>query len=115
MSNKDLRRYDRIPYAGLLQTCSEDANGNTVYGRMKCVDVSEGGMRIEALAPVSVGTYLSLRADLPNLGGYARVKRVAQNGSSKYILGLELSQPLPSHALARVRETWASRQPVSAT
>jgi len=71
-------------------------------------------MRIEAQAPFSVGTYLSLRADQTSLGGNARVKRVAQKGS-KYILGLELSQPLPSQALARVRETWASRQPVSAT
>jgi len=115
MSNKDHRRYDRVPYAGLLHICSEDATGNTIYGRMKCVDVSEGGLRIEALVPVSVGTYLSLRADQPSLSGYARVKRVSQNGSSKYILGLELSQPLPSHALARVRETWALRQPGSAT
>jgi hypothetical protein len=115
MYDRDLRRYRRVPYGGLLRICSEDANGNAVYRRTKCVDVSEGGMRIESQAPFSVGTYLSVRADQPSLGGYARVKRVAQKGSSKYILGLELSQPLPSEALARVRETWALHQPASAT
>ena len=106
MSNRDLRRYHRVPYVSPLRIRSEDANGNSFYGYAKCVDVSEGGLRIEAQAPVSVGTYLSLRADQLNLGGTARLKHVARKGS-KYILGLELSQPLPDQVLAGVRETRA--------
>jgi PilZ domain-containing protein len=101
-SNKELRRYQRIPFAGLLRICSEDAHGNAVYGRAKCIDLSQGGVRIEALTPISVGTFLSLRSDTLNLGGQARVKQIAQKGA-KYFLGLELSQPLSSQTLAAVR------------
>jgi hypothetical protein len=101
-SHKELRRYQRIPFADLLRICSEDADGNAVYRRVKCIDLSQGGLRIEALTPVSVGTFLSLRSDTLNLGGQARVKQVAQKGA-KYFLGLELSQPLPSQAWAVVR------------
>jgi hypothetical protein len=36
------------------------------------------------------------------------VKRVAQQ-RSRYVLGLELSQPMPEKTLAGVRRTWAVR------
>ena len=85
MSNRDLRRYHRVPYVGPLRICSEDGHGNTVYGHAKCVNVSEGGLCIEAQDPVSVGGYLFAGADQLNLGGSARVKRVTRKGS-KYIL-----------------------------
>ena len=102
MSNRDLRRYQRVPYVGPLRICSEDDHGNTVYGHAKCVDVSEGGLCIEAREPVSVGSYLFSGADQLNLGGCVRVKRVTRKGS-KYILGVERSQPLRAQDLARFR------------
>jgi hypothetical protein len=74
----------------------------------QCVDLSESGLRIEGQSRLPVGTYLSLRADQLNLGCSARVKRVAQE-RSRFVLGLELSQPMPDKTLAGVRRTWAVR------
>ncbi len=98
MTNRERRRTERLPYGSRLRICSEDGSGNTVFGHAQCVDVSEGGLRIETQASVPVGTYVSLRSDQLNFGGSARVKRVVRKGS-KYCLGLELSEPLRTKPL----------------
>ena len=108
MSNRELRRHPRLPYVGPVRICSEDARGQAVYGMAQCVDLSESGLRIEGQSRLPVGTYVSLRADQLNLGCSARVKRVAQQ-RSRYVLGLELSQPMPDKTLAGVRSAWALR------
>ena len=102
MTNRDLRRHERIPYTGPLHICAEDGHGSSVFWHAKCVDLSEGGLRVEAHAPVSVGAYLSLRVPQLNLGGSAKVKRIGQRGA-KYLMALELSQPMPGKALAGLR------------
>jgi hypothetical protein len=81
-----------------------------VQGR--CLDVSEKGLRIEVPQPILVNSRISLRADRINLGGSATVKHVTRHGF-KYILGLELSQPLRDQTLAVICEPWALRKPVS--
>ena len=100
--NKDVRRYDRVPYVGPIRVSWEDVNGQPNYAPAKCQDVSESGLCIEVPVPVSVGIYISVRADQVKVGGSARVKRSARKGS-KYILGLELSQLLRSQDLAELR------------
>lgn len=112
MSNRDARRHHRMPYIGPVVISWQDANGETKYAQAKCLDISEGGLRIETPGSVSVRTYLSLRADRIKLAGSATVKHVVRNGS-KYTLGLELSQALREQVLAVVREPWTFRKPVS--
>jgi PilZ domain len=107
---KDVRRHHRVPYIGPVQISWESADGNTRYAQGKCVDLSEGGLRVEVSHPVPVRTNVSLRADRIKLAGSAWVKHSTRHGA-RYILGLELSQVLTDKALTAVREPWALRTP----
>lgn len=110
MRKQDLRRYQRVPYAGPLRICSDDPSGNPVFGLAKCVDLSANGLRVAVQAPVPVGTYLLFRAEKPNFGGSARVKRVSHK-PAHYVIGLELSQPLSDQVLTEIRKAGALRNP----
>jgi hypothetical protein len=106
---KDVRRRPRIPYLGRVRISWEAANGESRYADVKCFDVSESGLRIEAPESIPVRTRLSLRADMVDLAGSAVVKHIARHGS-KFILGLELNQNLQSRALAMLHEPWTLRK-----
>ena len=69
-------------------------------------------MRIETTEPIPVYANVWLRADQINLVGSATVKHIARHGS-KYILGLEMSQPLRDRTLSLIRDGETSRKPVS--
>ncbi len=112
MSKRDMRRHQRIPYLGPVRISWEDEHGLSKYAQARCLDVSEGGLRIEVPEPIPVHSRVSLAADRINLAGSATVKNIARHGS-KYILGLNLSQPLRDQALALIREPWAFRKPGS--
>jgi hypothetical protein len=95
---KDIRRYDRIPYAGQVRISWEDLGGFPKYALAKCVDVSESGMRIEVPEAIPARSKVSMRADPINFFGSATVKHVTRRGS-KFILGLELSHALRDQLL----------------
>ena len=102
LSKRDIRRYQRIPYLGAVGISWEDEHGLPRYAPATCLDVSEGGLRIEVPERIPVSSRISLRADRINLQGSATVKHIARRGS-KYILGLNLSQALRDQALAVIR------------
>ncbi len=98
MSTKDTRRHRRGLYAGPIRVSWEESSGLIKYTEAKCLDVSEGGLRVEARAPIPLRTYVSLRAEKIDLAGTASVKHVARRGA-KYILGLQLSHELRASVL----------------
>jgi hypothetical protein len=105
MPKRDLRRHQRIPFLGPLHIAWEEDYGSPKYARGKCLDVSEGGLRIEVevFEPIPVRSRVSLRADRINLHASGTVKHAARRGST-YIVGLELSQALSEQALAVIRD-----------
>jgi hypothetical protein len=82
------------------------------YAQAKCLDVSEGGLRVEARVPIPRQAYVTLRAEQINLAGSALVRHVARYGS-KYILGLQFSAELRNGTLESLREAAAATQPGS--
>jgi hypothetical protein len=93
LPKKDIRRHTRIPHLGRVRISWEGAHGVSMFTLGKCLDVSEGGMRIEVSEPIPARSRVLLQADQIKVGGSASVKHVARLGS-KYILGLELSQSI---------------------
>ena len=102
MSTK--RRHERILYNGPVRISWEDERGEIMYAAGKCVDISEAGLRIEVSEPVPMRTYVTLRADRINISGTAVVKHIARR-STRYILGLELSQQMRDQAFAKLLDS----------
>ena len=96
---KDHRLHHRVPYCGPARIAWDDERGLTRFANAKCIDVSQGGLRIEAAEPIPLLSRLSLRVDRINISGSATVRNVAWRGC-KYILGLNLSQTQPAEILA---------------
>ncbi len=92
-SQKENRRHQRVPYHGAVRISWQDEHGLSRYAKVKCLDISHEGLRIETADPIPVLSTLLLRADQINLGGSASVRHTAWR-KCKYILGLNLSQPL---------------------
>lgn len=103
MSKKDLRRHPRLPYLGRVRISWEDTHGTPKYALANCMEISEGGVRIETPEPIPVYARVSLRVEQINLVGSAAVKHIARRGS-KYVLGLEMSQPVRDRTLDLIRE-----------
>ena len=102
MSKKENRQYHRVPYSGPARISWEDERGLTRFAHAKCIDVSEGGLRIETSEVIPVRSQISLRADRINLGGSATVRNIRWRGC-KYILGVNLSQTQAAEALSIIR------------
>jgi hypothetical protein len=96
---KDARRQRRVQYSGPVRISWNDASGVPQFAHGKCVDISENGMRIEVPVAILAGTRLMLQAEQIKASGSASVKDLTRRGG-RYILGLELSQPLSAQMLA---------------
>ena len=97
---KDIRRYQRILYAGPIRVSWEE-HGQPCFAIGKSVDISEQGMRIEVLPPLRSGVTLQLASERMRFTGSAAVKHVARRGA-KYLLGLELSHPVSEKTIAEL-------------
>jgi hypothetical protein len=89
---KEARRHRRVPWMGPVRLSWEDARGEVRFAQVKCIDVSESGMRIECPVPVAPGSRILLNAERIHISGAATVKHVARFGG-KYILGVALAAP----------------------
>ena len=98
------RRHGRIPYDGPVRLSWEDEHGHVLYAQGKCMDVSEGGLRIEVQEWVPVRTYVTLRADRIDVSGTAVVKHVRRRGT-RFVVGLAISQQLRLKGLAKLLDT----------
>jgi hypothetical protein len=95
---KDIRRHRRIPHIGPV-VISWSSAGETQYVRGKCLDISEGGLRLELTVGIPQMTDVFLKAEKVNVSGSARVRHTARYGS-KYLIGVELSHELKASVVA---------------
>jgi hypothetical protein len=96
---KETRRHQRSLYTGPVRVSWEESGGLIKYTEAKCLDVSEGGLRMEARVLIPRNTSVTLRVERINLAGSASVKHVARRGS-KFVLGLRLSSELRAGVLS---------------
>lgn len=89
-----LRRHPRTPHAGPVKISWQDSSGADRWARGKCVDVSEGGLRIELLDEIPINTRVILSAESLHISGSAVVKNASRKGL-KLLIGLELAQKTP--------------------
>jgi hypothetical protein len=88
---KDLRRHCRIPYDVPLDLeISWTANMETKSVQAKLINISLGGLRIEAPEPIPIRTLITFGAGAINLSGSALVCYMNQK-DAKFIVGLELT------------------------
>jgi PilZ domain len=109
MSERNIRRHQRIPYIGPVRISWQESDGPPSYIQGKCLDVSKGGLRVESPQPIPARTLISLRAERLSLSGSATVRH-AQRRGAKYILGLELNAALLERTLALAEQAAASQK-----
>jgi hypothetical protein len=97
-TTKNSRRHHRIPYLAPMRISWED-QGEQCYATARCIDLSEGGMRVEATQQVRPGTRILISAERLKLSGAASVRRTERYGG-KYLLGLQFTQAIPAEKIA---------------
>jgi len=98
------RRHPRIDYSGLVFIAWQTFHGerNHVLGR--CVDVSEHGIGLALYKRIPVGAFVKVRSYALNVDCSAIVRHCAMR-AGRYVLGLELSEPLSQEVLDEVCDT----------
>ena len=91
MSHGDIRRHPRTAHPAKVRISWIHTDGNPRYAVGRCLDLSEGGVRVESPESVPVRANVLLHSEQMKLGGgSAVVKHVTRQGV-KYTLGLALS------------------------
>jgi hypothetical protein len=103
MSEGDIRRHRRIPYTGPVRISWQTVDGLARYIQGNCLDVSQGGLRVQTPQPIPARTLVQINADRLKLSGSATVKHVERR-DSQYILGLELNAAALERTLALATE-----------
>jgi hypothetical protein len=103
MPEGNIRRHRRIPYTGPVRISWQTTDGLARYIQGNCLDVSEGGLRVQASQPIPARTLVQINADRLKLSGSATVRHVERR-DSKYILGLELNAAVLQRTLALATE-----------
>lgn len=78
-------------------------SGERFQERVRCVDVSEGGVRLELPRRIEPGSVVSLRADKYHLNATARAKSAVSRGM-RYHIGFEFNSGWKWRELARALE-----------
>jgi len=86
---KEQRRFTNAMFAVLWQ----DARGQSRSVRVRGLNVSKSGMRVESSEQLNPGSPVSLRAERHELSGKATVRNCTQRGSA-YVVGLEFSEEI---------------------
>jgi hypothetical protein len=77
-----------------------DPAGALFHDRARCIDVSEGGLRLELARRIEPGSYVNVRADKYHLNASARVRSVLARGA-RYHIGFEFNSGWKWRELAR--------------
>jgi hypothetical protein len=83
----DQRRFTNVMFAVAWQ----DAGGRTKTARVRGVNVSKSGVRVEASEEIKPGATVTLQAERHALTGEATVRHCSRCGSG-YVIGLEFSE-----------------------
>jgi hypothetical protein len=86
---KEQRRFTNAMFAVVWQ----DARGQNRSIRVRGLNVSKSGMRIESSEEIDPGAPVSLRAERLDLSGKATVRNCTRRGSA-YVVGLEFSEEI---------------------
>lgn len=86
---KEQRRFSNAMFAVTWQ----DARGQSRSLRVRGLNVSKSGMRIESSEELNPGSPISLRAERHELSGTATVRNCAPRGSA-YVIGVEFSEDI---------------------
>ena len=100
---KDLRRHERVPCALSVLPAWTDPDGSDRYGRGKCRDVSEAGLRVDTVDTIPAQSYVNLRIEKWDLTASARV-RYARRAGATNVVGLELTQKVRKQILDSLQE-----------
>jgi hypothetical protein len=95
-----MRRHPRVPCLHPVRISWEE-QGQPRFAITKLTDVSESGLRIESSQPIPRGAIVMLESPRMNLRGAATVKHSIRRGA-KFLLGLQLTQPLPGETVALI-------------
>jgi hypothetical protein len=84
------RKADRHPLALFVQVGWEGAHGESRYMRVRCLDVSSYGLKLETLEPIPVRSFVNVRSDDRKLliPGQASVRHCTRM-AGRYHIGLE--------------------------
>ena len=97
----EFRRYPRILYSGVVFISWKTFDGQRNHAMGRALDVSERGIGIELATRIPAGSFIRIRAYGLNLDGSGTVHRVSRR-IGRYVLGLELSEPLNPNVLAEL-------------
>src|SRR5262249_22746823 len=112
IAKSDNRLHTRISYSGVLfMSWCKDGMRNCAWG--KCRDVSIHGLGVEVPKRIPAGTVVNVRAQELGLDG-SGVVRYIDVETDKYLLGLELQQPLSQDILDKLK-TKAEEVAIAAT
>jgi hypothetical protein len=104
---KNHRLHRRIPYLAPMRISWEN-QGEQCFATARSIDLSEGGMRVEAMQQVPPGARILISAERIRLSCSASVRRTERCGG-KCVLGLQFTQAIPADKIAALE----SRQAVS--
>jgi hypothetical protein len=97
------RKYQRVLFVSNVHLTWEDSAGAPKFAIGKSIDISEGGLQVELLEAIPIGTRVNLNIQRIMLVGTTTVKHSARYGA-KYKVHVELSQPLHEKTLAAIHE-----------
>ncbi|HSP67030.1 MAG TPA: PilZ domain-containing protein [Bryobacteraceae bacterium] len=102
------RRSPRIDHSGLIFVSWQTLQGERNYALGRCLDVSEHGVGLTLPKRIPVGSFVKVQADSLSLNCSAIVRHAALR-AGRYVLGLELNEPLTQEVL----ETLSADQSVA--
>lgn len=100
MATRERRTATRVGIDDLISVSWVDPSGAHYRERVRCVDVSEGGLRLELPRRIDPGSYVNVRTDKYHLNASARVRNVVARGV-RYHIGFEFNSGWKWRELAR--------------
>lgn len=90
MSNRNVRRYARLPVEANIRIGWQDESRNDKSALTRSFDLSESGMRFEVLERLPLRADVTLRCEKLALQARATVRYCDQKGT-KYTVGVEFT------------------------
>ena len=100
MPTPDHRREARGKVEGPLRLSWSDPLKGALFVQGKCIDASERGMKVVVSEPIPRMCTVSVAIDRMGFSGNGTVRHVLRVGRG-YVLGLQLSQPIPQSLLSK--------------
>jgi hypothetical protein len=92
------RRSPRIYHSGLIFISWKTLQGERNHALGRCLDISEQGVGLTLHKRIPVGSFVKVQADSLSLDCSAIVRHAALR-AGRYVLGLELNEPLTQEVL----------------